>query len=85
MNYTMTADVSLLEQDRQAVKQQSEEFDCPEKQLPLVEECMARKHRVVDKVKIALLMQGIREVEKTVMRALVQAAGMAMAGAAPRG
>ena len=45
---------------------------------------MGRKTKDVNKVKITLHMQGIPEVEKTVIRAFVRAGAIMMKGAAPR-
>ena len=77
-------DASLAEQDRQVLKQHSDETDCPEKLAMVVNTCMARKTKDVNKAKITLHMQGIPEVEKTVIRALVRAGAIMMNGAAPR-
>lgn len=81
---TLIADASLPEQDRRVLQQHSDDTDRPEKLSAVVNTCMARKTRDVNKAKITLHMHGIPEVEKAVVRALVQGGAIVMNGAAPR-
>ena len=78
MKRTLIADASLPEQDRRVLQQHSDDTDRPEKLSAVVNTCMARKTRDVNKAKITLHMHGIPEVEKAVVRALVQGGAIVM-------